>query len=263
MSIIIPRSVWGPRYANGFAVIGVDEWEAAGREIWLHHSVTNPPGPDATLEQDCQHMRDFEQIGQSRFGGGISYTWVTMPSGRVFQGHDIDRQGSHTYGRNDRARAICLAGQYHINPLPERMIASVATLLYELGATIDGPHSQVYPTDCPGEYARSRIPEINTRSLNPAPAGRPIEGEDMFIRKVDGDNKGTTALISGGIVTGIGNGAADETDRKAGGALMVGLTNSQWYDAVRKSQEQEAIPVLLREVSAKLDRLIELLTPEA
>src|SRR5687768_7666756 len=139
MSIIIPRSVWRPQYGNGFAIIGVSEWLAAGKEIWLHHSVTDPPGPDATLEQDCAHMRHFEQIGQSRFGGGISYTWVIMPSGRVFEGHSLDRQGSHTYQRNNRARAICLAGRYHINALPDRMANAAAALLRELGATIDGP----------------------------------------------------------------------------------------------------------------------------
>lgn len=171
MSIVIPRSVWKPRYANGFAIIGVAEWLAAGKEIWLHHSVTDPPGPDATLEQDCAHMREFEAIGQSRFGGGISYTWVVMPSGRVFEGHSLDRQGSHTYMRNDRSRAICLAGKYHLNALPQRMQDSVAQLLRELDATIDGPHSAVYATDCPGEYARSRIPAMNALALSGTPIG--------------------------------------------------------------------------------------------
>lgn len=175
MSIIHPRSTWGPRYSNGFAVIGTREWESAGKEIWLHHSVTNPPGPDATLAQDCAHMRDFELIGQNRFGGGISYTWVIMPSGRVFQGHDIDRQGSHTYQRNNRARAICFAGMYHINPLPDRMANAAAALLRELGATIDGPHSAVYATDCPGENARKRIGYINELAVS----GRPIGDDDM------------------------------------------------------------------------------------
>lgn len=176
MTIVIPRSVWKPRYDNGFAIIGLNAWNAAGREIWLHHSVTNPFGPSATLEQDCQHMRDFEQIGENRFGGGISYTWVIMPSGRVFQGHDIDRQGSHTYQRNDRSRAICLAGNYDVNALPANMEASAALLLRELGATIDGPHSAVYPTACPGRYAAPRIPNINQLAIS----GAPIESDDFM-----------------------------------------------------------------------------------
>jgi hypothetical protein len=171
VGIVIPRSVWKPRHDNGFAVIGVGEWLAAGKEIWLHHSVTNPFGSGATLEQDCQHMRDFEQIGENRFGGGISYTWVIMPSGRVFEGHSIDRQGSHTYQRNNRARAICLAGNYDVSALPAVMERSAALLLRELGATIDGPHSAVYATACPGKYAAPRIGVINQLASSGAPIG--------------------------------------------------------------------------------------------
>jgi len=209
VSIIIPRSVWKPRHDNGFAVIGTREWEQAGKEIWLHHSVTNPPGPDATLEQDCEHMRAFESIGESRFGGGISYTWVTMPSGRVFQGHDIDRQGSHTYQRNNRSRAICLAGNYDVNELPERMQNSVALLLRELDATIDGPHSAVYPTACPGRYARERITFMN----NLATSGIPIEGDDVSGQDVlnaemtsaDGNEKASLAVFISKTRARVGN----------------------------------------------------------
>ena len=121
-------------------------------------------------------MREFEQIGENRFGGGISYTWVIMPSGRVFQGHDVDRQGSHTYQRNDRSRGICLAGNYDVNALPDKMAASCAALLRELGATIDGPHSDVFSTACPGKYAKARIQEMNTA----ASGGAPIKGDDTM-----------------------------------------------------------------------------------
>lgn len=175
MTIVIPRSVWGPRHDNGVKVIGTSAWLAAGKELWLHHSTTNPPGPNATLEQDCEHMRAFEQIGENRFGAGISYTWVIMPSGRVFQGHDIDRQGTHTYQRNDRSRGICLAGNYQDAPLPMRMENAVALLLRELGATLDGGHRQVFATACPGEYAFARIPVINTK----ASSNEPIEGDEL------------------------------------------------------------------------------------
>jgi hypothetical protein len=195
VSIVIPRAVWEPRYANGFAVIGTGEWLAAGKEIWLHHSVTNPFGPDATLAQDCQHMRDFEAIGQNRFGGGISYTWVIMPSGRVFEGHSIDRQGSHTYQRNNRSRAICLAGNYDIRALPQRMQNSAALLLRELGATIDGPHSAVYATACPGRYAQAALPSINQLASSGAPIGA---DEDM---DADQNNK-LNAIYDGFYVGG-------------------------------------------------------------
>jgi hypothetical protein len=172
VSIVIPRATWKPRYSNGATnpqgqpiIIGTTAWEAAGRELWAHHSVTNPPGPDATLEQDCAHMREFEAIGQANFGQGISYTWVIMPSGRVFEGHSIDRRGAHTYQRNDRSRAVCFAGNYDVRDLPDRMANAAALLLAEIDAEFDGGHRDVYPTACPGRYAYARLGDINRLSV--------------------------------------------------------------------------------------------------
>lgn len=262
MTIIIPRSVWGPRYPNGCEVIGTQEWLNAGKELWLHHSTTHPFGPDATLEQDCQHMRDFEAIGQSRFGCGISYTWVVMPSRRVFQGHDLDRQGTHTYGHNNSGRAICLAGDYQTNDLPQGMQDSVALLLRELDATLDGGHRDVYPTDCPGDRAYACIGAMNGLATSGVPIGEENphqSGEDvMFLRIIEGSNTGYTFMVSGGIVTGLDaktSKAVDETDRKSPGTLT-GVTQAVFDDLVRKSKAQESIP-------AKLDKLAELLTPKS
>lgn len=190
MTVVIPRQTWAPQHPNGCATIGTQEWVNAGKELWLHHSVTNPPGPDATLEQDCAHMREFEAIGHNRYGCGISYTWVVMPSGRVFQGHDVDRQGTHTYGRNNRSRAICLAGNYQVNELPQRMHNAVARLLRELGAILDGGHRDVFATACPGDHAYERIPSINQL----ASSGAPIDPEDDMFS--DGDRITIQAIWS-------------------------------------------------------------------
>lgn len=267
MSIVIPRSVWQPQHDNGAAVIGIDEWVAAGKELWLHHSVTTPPGPDATLAEDCAHMRYLEQIGESNFGRGISYTWLVFPSGRVFEGHSIDRQGSHTYQRNNRARAICLVGNYEVHHLPTRMENAVAELLRELDATIDGPHSAVYATACPGQNARLRIPSINALALSGAPIGSPSPEEtkskgadDMLVKKLTGPGTGAIVLVSGGLVSMVDTAWAEETAVKVG---MLGVSDARWNDLIAKSQEQEAIAPLLRQVGAKLDVLIELLTPQA
>lgn len=163
MSIVIPREVWQPRYSNGEpgVIIGTSAWEAAGREFWGHHSLTEPPGPDATLAEDCAHIRQIEAIGQSRFRQGISYTFIGMPSGRVFEGHSLDRRGAHTYGRNDRSRAYCFAGNYDVDELPERMQRSAALTLVELGTRFDGGHRDVYATACPGRYAYAALSHIN------------------------------------------------------------------------------------------------------
>lgn len=224
MTIVIPRATWGARYANGCEVIGTSEWVAAGLELWLHHSTTNPPGPDATLDQDCQHMRDFEAIGESRFGCGISYTWVVMPSGRVFQGHDTDRQGTHTYGRNNSGRAICLAGNYQTQDVPQRMRDSVALLLRELGGTLDGGHRDVYPTDCPGDRAYAIIGALNSLATSGAPIGVP---ETRELPDLSGFNGYGLQVVSGPLTF--------ESDGYAiplNSAWLVDLTNGivDYYD---------------------------------
>lgn len=174
MGILIPRSVWEAQYANGFGFIGTSEWDAAGRETWLHHSVTGAPGPDATLAEDCAHMRHIESIGQANYNGGISYTAIVMPSGRAFEGHSLDRQGSHTYQRNNRARAICFAGNYDTAVPSSRMLNTAAAILREWGTELDGGHRDVFATACPGQHAYARIGTIN----DIARSGNPIEGDD-------------------------------------------------------------------------------------
>lgn len=161
---IISRATWRPRYADGGAVIGTSGW----REVYLHHSVTNPPGPNATLEQEAEHMRYLEGIGQREFGQGISYTVVVFPSGRAWQGHSIDRRGAHTYQRNDVARAICLAGNYEVNQPTQAMLDGVDRVLAEWGAMgkpsrITGGHRDVFATACPGKNAYSKISYLNSR----------------------------------------------------------------------------------------------------
>lgn len=232
MTIVIPRSTWAPRYDNGVAIIGVTEWLNAGKELWLHHSITNPFGPDASLAQDCQHMRDFEAIGESRFGAGISYTWVVMPSGRVFQGHDVDRQGTHTYQRNNRSRGICLAGNYDVTGLPGRMERAVSALLRELGATLDGGHRDVYPTACPGRYAYDRIGEINRL----ASSGEPLDpgGDDMLnaeqITVTNAPWKDYTEMADKALGSVTGRTASIET--KLDGLIAQGVPVSVDYDVL-------------------------------
>ena len=173
-SIVRPRSDWSPRYANGAAVIGTSAWAFGGYEIRLHHTVTTISA-NATVDQEREHMRTLEAIGENEFGAGISYTWIVFPSGRVYQGTDIDRQGTHTYMRNDRARAVCLVGNYEIDSPGGPMLNAVAALLAEIGHLITGGHRDVYPTACPGINAYARIRDMNTL----ASSGDRLEEDDL------------------------------------------------------------------------------------
>lgn len=158
---IIPRAEWGARYANGFRSAPVPF-----RELWLHHSVT-------AARNGAGIIRGIEQIGQNRFGGGISYTWLITPDGAVYEGHSVDRQGAHTGGRNDIARAICLVGNYESTQPTTAQINSAAWLTryvydrrWAVNLGLTGGHRDLKATACPGKYAYAQIGNINHLARN-------------------------------------------------------------------------------------------------
>jgi hypothetical protein len=174
---IISRARWGARYARGFRSAPLP-----ASEIWLHHSVTIAPDlvwvdadGDGVEDDEERAMRTLEDIGQQRFGGGISYTFAVMPSGRTYEGHGVDRQGAHTGGRNDFARAIVLVGDYSTRSPTEAQNTSVAWLVQHGYAmrwwsrtTLNGGHRNApgASTACPGDKAYAAIPAINRLALS-------------------------------------------------------------------------------------------------
>lgn len=174
----ITRAEWGAQYSNGEpGVILPMRWQ----DVWLHHSVTTWLPPDATLEQEIAAVREIERIGQREFDQGMSYTRIIPASGRVFEGHGLDRRGAHTYRRNDSSRAICFIGNYeHDQPTPAQL-RSAAAVVREWHASgycprpaLSGGHRDVYATACPGKHAYAAIPEINQL----ATSGEPLNLED-------------------------------------------------------------------------------------
>lgn len=163
MSSIRSRASWGARHRDGFGNRPV-----RALDKWLHHSVTAHLPVSATVAQEVAQMRILEQIGQQRFGGGISYTFVLFPSGRLYQGHSIGRVGAHTGGRNSSSVGICLAGNYTSRPITPEQSATLVWLLRHGVAqgwwnvpALTGGHRDVSQTACPGNRAYSQIRAIN------------------------------------------------------------------------------------------------------
>ena len=166
---IIPRGEWGARYADGGGYAPLP-----ATECWLHHSVTTPPDTTAPYDDDIAAIRTLEQIGQDRFSQGMSYTWLITPAGLIFEGHSVGRLGAHTAGRNSRARAICLVGNYELAEPTQAQILAAAWLLQQgrgrgwlTSARLNGGHRDVSSTACPGRYAYARIGDINALAAGP------------------------------------------------------------------------------------------------
>jgi len=175
MRRIIPRAEWGARYSNGAYYQGKPIiLPLPYSETWFHHSAGRYLPPTATFEEEVALMREIEQIGQDRFGQGISYTWLDFPSGRIYEGHGVDRRGTHTGGRNDIARAVCFPGNYDVQRLTDAQQMSASWLLqythrqgWSRNRTANGGHRDVKATACPGAHAYRAIPDINTRAVGP------------------------------------------------------------------------------------------------
>lgn len=162
---IISRAEWGARYASSYrnydAPLPADE-------VWLHHSVTIAPDLVPPWTDDYAAIRALEQIGQNRFGWGMSYTWPITPAGLIFEGHRVDGVGTHTGGRNSRARAICFVGNYETDQPTNAQIEAAAWLLRHAHSQgwikhprLNGGHQDLKATKCPGQHAYNRIDDIN------------------------------------------------------------------------------------------------------
>jgi N-acetylmuramoyl-L-alanine amidase len=183
---IISRADWGARYPAGFGTAPLP-----AREVWLHHTATSTPPADATEDQDAGDVRQVERIGQDRFGGGISYTFVVAPSGRVFEGTGVTRKGAHTKGRNSIARAIVLLGNFEVTrPTPQQLDAVAWLVAYGARAgwwpgQLAGGHRDApdASTACPGKFAYAAIGGINLAARSMAggtgPTARPTEDDEM------------------------------------------------------------------------------------
>lgn len=166
---IIPRAEWGARHENGSGSRPLPATKA-----WLHHSVTIAPDLLPPFDDDYAAIRRLEEIGEERFGRGISYTRCITPAGLVFEGHSIGQVGSHTYGYNVTGVGYCLVGNYEDDPPTEKQIMSLAWCVQYDHAngwldhpSLDGGHRDLKQTACPGKYAYALIPTINQLASGP------------------------------------------------------------------------------------------------
>ncbi len=232
---IITREQWGAVHEDGYGTSTLP----AG-EVWLHHSVTIAPDLVAPFDDEHAAMRTLERIGEQRFGRGISYTFAVMPTGRVYEGHSVEREGAHTAGRNDRARAIVWVGNYDVTRPTIHQIAATAQLLREGAArgwwrraALNGGHQQApgASTACPGRHGMAAIDHVNRLA---APGGSPTTTEDvMGALNLTAQDEAQIAQ-HGGIVEAI---AARTTAWVADGNKRYGLDTLRAHlEALRRTQ---------------------------
>jgi hypothetical protein len=181
MVLIVSRDQWGAVHPDGYGTSTLP----AG-EVWLHHSVTVAPDLLPPFDDEHAAMRTLERIGHQRFGRGISYTFAVMPTGRIYEGHSVEREGAHTAGRNDLARAIVWVGNYDVDEPTPAMVAATAQLLahgqaagWWTRARLNGGHRQApgASTACPGINGMAAVAAVNDQA---ARGGTQQEETDMY-----------------------------------------------------------------------------------
>lgn len=187
---LIQREEWGARYDDGFR-----DRPLPVSEFWLHHSVTIAPDLLPPFTDDDAAVRTLERIGESRFGGGISYTFAVTPVGRLYEGHSFHRQGAHTKGHNTVGAAFVLVGDYSKRAPTDEQRDTIARRMVRLHRTgkatrhtLNGGHRDASgnSTACPGDAGHAAIADINRRANILWAAGYPLAGG------------GSTAPIGGG-----------------------------------------------------------------
>lgn len=158
---IIPRSEWGADAAKGTPA--KVQWDS-NTTSWLHHTVTKAPRPSLRLKgaalvaQEKEHMRLLQDIAFKRGFSDISYSYVVFPSGNCYEGRGKEVLGAHTLGHNSDV-GIALAGNYEEVFVTNLQHKNVLKLRNQLGVGKGAfnPHSDSYPTACPGKNAKAKF----------------------------------------------------------------------------------------------------------
>lgn len=162
---LIMRAQWGAKHRNGY---GDRSAYYPLKKTFLHHSVTAMIAASASVATESAAVRSIEQIGQNRFGVGMSYNVLSPSSGRLYQGTGFSRIAAHTGGFNTSGFALCFIGNYDTNELTDAQKRSAAELAIAnwVEGIFEQPvwtncHLDVFATSCPGNDACKARTEIN------------------------------------------------------------------------------------------------------
>lgn len=143
--------------------------------VTLHHTDGRYTSSLAQSLDETRFIQDFHQNG--RKWTDIAYHFVVDPLGNIIEARPLETLGAHTLNNNEGNVGIVILGKYHAprNDMPTApQLASVAALgrflVKRFGidpASLKG-HRDYKKTDCPGDQAYPRLPELR-RAFDPAP----------------------------------------------------------------------------------------------
>jgi len=171
---LVRRSGWGARPPKGKPV----PIATPTRWLFLHHSAGPDNGADAVAA-----IQRFHQ--DTRGWADIAYTWVYSPRYRTFfEGRGPGIHGAHTRGYNKTGHAVCVLGNYELEPVPAHALDDLADWARWHGTSWGPnrytPHSQMGSTKCPGRNLLNVLPDINALAeADTAPPARSVRDQSL------------------------------------------------------------------------------------
>lgn len=143
--------------------------------VTLHHTDGRYTSSLAESLAETGFIQDFHQNG--RKWSDIAYHYVVDPLGNIIEGRPLETLGAHTLNNNEGNVGIVILGKYHAprndQPTAPQLaaVARIGTFLVKRfgiePSSLKG-HRDYKMTDCPGDLAYPRLPELR-RAFDPAP----------------------------------------------------------------------------------------------
>lgn len=188
---LVGRSGWGARAPKQPPVRIA---EPVGH-LFLHHSASSDGGPET-----IRAIQRFHQ--ETRQWTDIAYTVLYSPRHRTFfEGRGVGIAGAHTRGYNRTSHALCVLGNYELEPVPVHVIEDLATFARWHHAAGHGPATYTAhraaagaATACPGKNLVALIETVNGLAgleqpdpADPEPDDPDDDETDPFGRRHDVD----------------------------------------------------------------------------
>lgn len=185
---LIRRAVWG---ARGRLTSRIPRQH----RVIVHTEAGAPMPADATPAQERARMRAIDAFHVSLGWAGFGYSEAAFPSGRVYEGRGVRRQGAHTVGHNDQF-AFMLPGHGDRTPMTELQIAAIRqrirthiaagdlTAAYQVSGHRD--HIPPGTKSCPGNKVYPQLHRLRD-ALRPDPV---VDNQKEYEEMKRGDTGG-------------------------------------------------------------------------
>lgn len=163
---VIPRSQWT---RMGVARRGDINPMNGVRRITIHHDGMPPRSIRSTREAASR----IEQIRLAHVGdrgwADIGYHFIVDPTGRVWEGRQIQYQGAHVKDQNENNLGILVMGNFEIQQPTSAQIQALDRFValqmqrYRISLSSVRTHQERAPTECPGRFLQGYLNRSRSR----------------------------------------------------------------------------------------------------